>query len=276
MSSGSTLSDVQVLVVDNDVTNADSTALLFKMHGVCAERVYDAAAAMERVQSACPELVLLDLAAPKLKALDLARGLQHAPLPQEPFLVATSPYVADQRECAEAGFDLHLSKPIDVSTVLRLLALLEETRGRRNQAEAIWAQTAALPLDFLGLFTKMVAHFFEFAADTRNSNTRKRFLAKAHRAHPLLTRHLQRARAASQSLSRFVLSDALDRTLDLAETHPGHIQMLNRQGCLEISVQRGFGAEFLGIFSHRQPGRHFAVCKSAIQQGRGSDRRRRR
>jgi GAF domain-containing protein len=53
---------------------------------------------------------------------------------------------------------------------------------------------------------------------------------------------------ASQSLSRFVLSDALDRTLALAETDLGHIQMLNRQGLLEISVQRGLGAEFLGHF----------------------------
>src|SRR5262245_22089085 len=203
---------------------------------------------MEGIQRACPELILLDVAAPRVKGLDLARSLQHSPRLPQPFLVAMSRYAADKRECAEAGFDLHLSKPIDVSTALRLVALLEETRGLRNQAEAIWAQTAALPLDFLGLFTGMVAHFFEFAAATRNSNTRKRFLAKAHRAHQLLTRHLQRARAASQSLSRFVLSDALDRTLDLTETDLGHIQMLNRQGRLEISVQRGFGAEFLGYF----------------------------
>ena len=248
MSSGSTLSDVQVLVVDDDVGNADSTALLFNMHGVRAERVYDAGAALERIQSACPELVLLDLAAPKVKGLDLARALQHAPLPQQTFLVAMSRYAADKRECAEAGFDLHLSKPLDVSTVLRVLALLHEARGLRKQAEDIWAQTAALPLDFLGLFTEMVAHFFDFAAATRNSNARRRFLAKAQRAHDLLNRHLQRARAASQSLSRFVLGDALDRALVLADTDLGHIQMLNRQGLLEISVQRGFGAEFLGYF----------------------------
>jgi CheY-like chemotaxis protein len=131
--SGDSLSDVQVLVVDDQVDSAN-VILKFKTHGVRAEQVYDGVAAMERIQRACPELILLDVAAPRVKGLDLARALQHASLLQQPFLVAMSRYAADKRECAEAGFDLHLYKPIDVSTALRLLALLEETRGLRKQA----------------------------------------------------------------------------------------------------------------------------------------------
>jgi CheY-like chemotaxis protein len=79
-----------------------------------------------------PEVALVDLGLPGLNGYEVARQVR-AGLGEEPLLVALSGYgqPEDRRLALEAGFDLHMVKPISPPELKRLLAagrrILEKT-----------------------------------------------------------------------------------------------------------------------------------------------------
>src|SRR5262249_17753203 len=240
---------VRVLVVDDDVDTVDSTATLFEIYGVRVEKLYDGATAVERIKSGLHDLALIDLAMPGVSGLDVAAAIQHRSPSKVPFLLAVSGYAnqEDKIQAAAAGFDLYLTKPFDVSVVLRLLTVLE-SRALAAERIAIRARAAALQADFIGLFTEMVGQFFEIVSNTQDPYRRERFLGKANRARALLIKHIAQANT-NPSLTHFVLAHSLDKALALTETNLGNIQMLSAKGDLEIVTQRGFKPDYLRYFA---------------------------
>jgi len=67
---------------------------------------------------------LCDLGLPDMSGYDFAKAVRAESAYAEMLLVATTGYgqQQDQRRSAAAGFDLHLTKPIDMSTLDRALA----------------------------------------------------------------------------------------------------------------------------------------------------------
>jgi CheY-like chemotaxis protein len=113
---------LSILVVDNDPDSADSLALLLEHwnHRVCI--AYDGAQAIEIFQREHPSVVLLDIGLPDIDGYEVARALrleQHRAL-----LVALTGYGndGDRRASAEAGFDRHFVKPVDLRDLEELLA----------------------------------------------------------------------------------------------------------------------------------------------------------
>jgi CheY-like chemotaxis protein len=69
-----------------------------------------------------PHLVFLDLAMPGMSGFEVARRFRDAQLP--PFLLVARTGYADARtkaECLQSGFNLVLSKPVDLDEMKRLL-----------------------------------------------------------------------------------------------------------------------------------------------------------
>jgi CheY-like chemotaxis protein len=67
-----------------------------------------------------PEVVLLDLGLPGLDGYAVARVLREL-LGAATKLVATTGFQEDRARLADAGFDAHLLKPIDVAALLTML-----------------------------------------------------------------------------------------------------------------------------------------------------------
>jgi signal transduction histidine kinase len=114
----------RVLVVDDNKDAASSLAALLRYEGNEARVVNDGPAALEAAREFGPEVILLDIAMPGMDGYAVARRLrQTAGCAATPIVALTGfGSVEDHRRTAEAGFDFHLTKPVDPDALLDLLA----------------------------------------------------------------------------------------------------------------------------------------------------------
>jgi two-component system, chemotaxis family, CheB/CheR fusion protein len=114
----------RVLVVDDNVDTAESLALLLRLKGHEVETAHDGPAALERASSFHPEVVLLDIGLPGLDGYQVASRLRQQSRTAKALLVALTGYgqEEDQHLAREAGFDHHLTKPVDLLVIYELLA----------------------------------------------------------------------------------------------------------------------------------------------------------
>jgi two-component system, OmpR family, response regulator len=112
-----------VLVVDDSADTAESLAELLTLRGHAVEVALDGTAALERVAARPPDVVLLDIRMPGLDGCAVARLIRLQCAGKRPFLVAITGCGsdADRIRCGEAGFDLHLVKPVDPPLLLGVL-----------------------------------------------------------------------------------------------------------------------------------------------------------
>ncbi|HYE77282.1 MAG TPA: hybrid sensor histidine kinase/response regulator, partial [bacterium] len=115
---------VPVLVVDDNVDMADTTAKLLRFYGYDIQVAYDGPSALAAASQRHPAVVLLDLGLPGLDGYEVARRLRAIEGLEGVLLVAISGYGQDQdrRRSREAGIDHHLIKPVDFELLLGLLA----------------------------------------------------------------------------------------------------------------------------------------------------------
>jgi len=115
----------RVLVVDDNHDAADSLGMLLQFLGAETMTVHDGRACLDAVKAFQPAVVLLDLGMPGMSGLEVARRLRADPELGETTLVALTGWGQreDRRRTQEAGFDYHLVKPADLSTLQSILAL---------------------------------------------------------------------------------------------------------------------------------------------------------
>ncbi len=123
---------MRILVVDDNVDAADSTAMLLSLDGFEAHSVHSAQAALEAVVSLKPDVVLLDIGLPEMDGYDVARRLRALSSGESPAIIALTGYgqPADRARAASAGFDEFLVKPVEPEV---LNGLLRSLRGGSGQ-----------------------------------------------------------------------------------------------------------------------------------------------
>ena len=86
--------------------------------------VNDGLAAVAEASAYQPEVVLLDISLPGMDGYEVARMLRQQPSLPHVFLVALTGYgqADDLRRATEAGFDLHLAKPVDPERLRQVLS----------------------------------------------------------------------------------------------------------------------------------------------------------
>ncbi|RPH56941.1 response regulator [bacterium] len=114
----------RVLVVDDNVDMVESLALLLRLRGHEVEVAYDGPGALKTASSFHPEVVLLDIGLPGLDGYQVASRLRQRRRAARVLLVALTGYgqEEDQLRALEAGFDHHLTKPIDPQVIYDLIA----------------------------------------------------------------------------------------------------------------------------------------------------------
>jgi CheY-like chemotaxis protein len=94
----------------------------------------DGTSALERAAEFKPDVVLLDIGLPDMSGYELAPRLRAlATLPKEVFLVAITGYGAehDRRRAGEAGFNRHMTKPVELDALKDLLASIPSASAKR-------------------------------------------------------------------------------------------------------------------------------------------------
>jgi signal transduction histidine kinase/CheY-like chemotaxis protein len=108
----------RVLIADDNADAAESLSLLLKALGNETCVVYDGIATIEMAEKFRPDIVLLDLGMPGIDGFETARRLRN--LNKHFRIVAVTGWgqQLDRQKTREAGFDLHLVKPVDEETLI--------------------------------------------------------------------------------------------------------------------------------------------------------------
>jgi CheY-like chemotaxis protein/two-component sensor histidine kinase len=114
----------RVLVVDDNVDAATSLGLMLEAKGHTVEVVHDGKDALRAVKRFSPEVVLLDIELPEMSGYEVARRIRAMDGGADRVLIAlTGRGQRDDKEKAkDAGFDEHLTKPVDVSLLVTLIS----------------------------------------------------------------------------------------------------------------------------------------------------------
>jgi CheY-like chemotaxis protein/nitrogen-specific signal transduction histidine kinase len=122
---------LRVLVVDDDPAVVDSTATLLKLDGHQVRSANSGASALGLLQEFQSQVMLLDIGLPGLDGYGVARQIRRLPGGTELKLIAMSGY-GDEEAVArsrDAGFDMHLTKPVDPEQLTALLADINAQSG---------------------------------------------------------------------------------------------------------------------------------------------------
>jgi CheY-like chemotaxis protein len=89
-----------------------------------------------------PDIVLCDLGLPEMDGYEVASALRQDPGTASARLIAVSGYgrQEDRQRSGEAGFDLHLTKPLDPAELQRLLADLNGSPPHEMESHRVIAQ----------------------------------------------------------------------------------------------------------------------------------------
>lgn len=115
----------RILVVDDNADAALTVGTLLRAWGHDVHTVFNGPAALEEARHFRPEIILLDIGMPGMSGYDVARQLRANPVDPDTIIIALTGYgrESDRERSFEAGFDYHLTKPPDPSTLESLLAL---------------------------------------------------------------------------------------------------------------------------------------------------------
>jgi len=114
----------RILVVDDNEDAASTLAMLLQLTGNEVHTACDGLEAVKAVAELHPDIVLMDIGMPKLNGYDAARRIRGQASGKDTFLIAVSGWgqEEDKLRCANAGFNAHMTKPVDVSALTKLLS----------------------------------------------------------------------------------------------------------------------------------------------------------
>ncbi len=124
----------RALVVDDNADNAESLALLMRLHGDDVRTAHNGLDALEIGERFQPEIVLLDIGMPQMNGYETCRALRARGWGRDAIVIAQTGWgqAEDRQRAVQAGFDAHLVKPIEFGALSELLDVLEASRGARE------------------------------------------------------------------------------------------------------------------------------------------------
>jgi signal transduction histidine kinase len=112
-----------ILIADDNQDALESLALMLRLEGHEVHCASDGEEALALAGLRKPEIVVLDVGMPKLDGCEVARRIRAESWGRGAVLVALTGWGqdVDRRRSREAGFDMHLVKPVDPATICDML-----------------------------------------------------------------------------------------------------------------------------------------------------------
>lgn len=117
----------RILIVDDNESAGYLLGRLLQKLGQHVHNVLSATAALEVIASLQPDILISDIAMPEMSGYELAAAIRERKTGPQPTLIALTGYGRDidRQQAHEAGFDHHLTKPVDLEALEALLASLK-------------------------------------------------------------------------------------------------------------------------------------------------------
>jgi signal transduction histidine kinase/CheY-like chemotaxis protein len=118
-----------VLIVEDNADAAETLRAVLELAGHRVRIARDGVAGLEAIRTEPPEIALVDIGLPRMDGYELVRRLRGAMDGERPLLIAVTGYglPEDRERALAAGFDDHITKPVDIDVLASLLA-----KGRRD------------------------------------------------------------------------------------------------------------------------------------------------
>lgn len=116
----------RILVIEDNKDTAESARMLLTLEGYDVQTAYNGSSGLEMARLFQPQVILCDIGLPGMDGYQIARTIRQDVSLSSAYVIALTGYGRDedQRQAHEAGFDLHLTKPIDYNNLCRALACL--------------------------------------------------------------------------------------------------------------------------------------------------------
>lgn len=126
----------RVLIIDDNVDVAETLRELLELNNHEVAVAYNGPKGLAKTREFRPELVLCDIGLPNMNGYDIAKAFRQDEALNGIFLVALTGYAMpeDLQRAADAGFDSHLAKPVDLAELDRILAQLPDRQRNRNHS----------------------------------------------------------------------------------------------------------------------------------------------
>ena len=115
--------NLRVLVVEDNRDSAESLRRLLELCGYSVTVAYSSHEGLEAAQQTRPDIVLCDIGLPDSDGYALAAALRSDPVTSRARLIAVTAYGGEQdmQRSREAGFQVHLVKPVKPESLLQQL-----------------------------------------------------------------------------------------------------------------------------------------------------------
>jgi CheY-like chemotaxis protein len=117
----------RILIVDDNRDSVESLRMVLSMMGSDIRVGYDGVDAVTLAHEFRPEIALIDIGMPRMNGYEAARRIRRQPWGESIKLVAMTGWGQDEdrRRARDAGFDHHLTKPVDPAALRVLLSAPE-------------------------------------------------------------------------------------------------------------------------------------------------------
>ena len=115
---------LRILIADDNADAAELLAASLQLDGHRVEIVHDGRAALAAVAAAPFDLALLDIGMPGMTGYELAEAIGRDPALARPVLAAVTGWGTeeDRERARRAGFEHHLTKPVDLGSIAAIVA----------------------------------------------------------------------------------------------------------------------------------------------------------
>lgn len=119
------LSGIRALVVDDDTDTRDYLSFLLETNGAIVTSVDSALSAIRAIEQSPPDIVLSDIGMPEMDGYSLIQTIRESKHRNIPAIALTA-YAgeSDRQQALDAGFQRHVSKPIDPDAVISIVVEL--------------------------------------------------------------------------------------------------------------------------------------------------------
>jgi PAS domain S-box-containing protein len=114
----------RVVIIDDNQDAAHTMSMLVEKLGGSARMAHDAASGLVTVQAFQPDIVFLDIGMPGTDGYETCRRIRQQRSQRHIVIVAVTGWgqAQDKQRALDAGFDAHLTKPVDPTAVAKVLA----------------------------------------------------------------------------------------------------------------------------------------------------------
>ena len=124
---------LKILIVDDNVDSAQTTRWMLELIGHTSDVCHDGREAIGLAAASPPDVVFLDIGMPGMSGYEVCREMRKLPALKDTVIVAQTGWgqESDRQAAFDAGFDHHVTKPVSLDLVTRLLDGVQKSRAER-------------------------------------------------------------------------------------------------------------------------------------------------